>query len=387
MSIIIIFLLVLSVLVLIHELGHFLAARIFGVKAEEFGYGFPPRIIGLVRDKGKWKWVGRKDDKQYANTIWSFNWLPLGGFVRIKGEESDEAGLKDPDAFPVKPIWQRVIILAAGVSMNWLLAFVLFACIFTFGATAILEGVPADAVVEDREVRITNIMPDSPASQAGLQAGDRVLAIAGQSPDDYEKARASIAEQNDKAFEVKFQRNGETKTATVSPVYLKEIQRFGIGVGLADVGKVKFRFDRALWYAGEAVVGYTGDIIVGFGTLIRDIIFLRRVEQEVAGPIGIAVMTSQIAKQGIVPLLQFAAILSINLAVINFLPIPALDGGRVMFLIIEKIRRRAVAHRLEARIHQIAFISLLILILLVTLRDIGKYGGVIWGGIRGMVGM
>lgn len=387
MLIVLIFLLVLSVLVLIHEFGHFIAARIFGVKADEFGYGFPPRLIGIVKDKGKWHKVSGKDEKEYQNTIWSLNWLPLGGFVRIKGENGEEETIKDPDAFHNKPIWQRIIILAAGVAMNWLLAFVLFAGIFTIGATAILEGVPADAKVENREVRITNIMLDSPAAKAGLLPGDRVVSVAGVAPETYEKARTAIAEQNDKPFEVQIVRDGQSKKVTVNPVYLEEIKKFGIGVGLADVGKIRFRFDRALLYAGETVIGYTRDVIVSFATLIRDLVFLRHVEQDVAGPIGIAVITGQVAKQGIVPLLQFAAILSINLAVVNFLPIPALDGGRVLFLVIEKIRRKAVARKVEARIHQIAFLALIILILLVTIRDIGKYGGVIWGGIKGMVGM
>ncbi|MHB8830913.1 MAG: RIP metalloprotease RseP [Patescibacteria group bacterium] len=387
MLIVLIFLLVLSVLVLIHEFGHFVAARIFGVKADEFGYGFPPRLIGIVKDKGKWHKVSGKDEKEYQNTIWSLNWLPLGGFVRIKGENGEEETIKDKDAFHSKPIWQRIIILAAGVTMNWLLAFVLFACIFSIGATAILEGVPSDAKIENREVRITNIMVDSPAAKAGLQPGDRVISIAGVVPETFEKARKAIAAQNDKTFEVQIERDGQKQSLNVSPVYIGEIKKFGIGVGLADVGKVRFRFDRALFYAGETVAGYTRDVIVSFGTLIRDIVFLRHVEQDVAGPIGIAVITGQVAKQGIVPLLQFAAILSINLAVVNFLPIPALDGGRVLFLVIEKIRRKAVARKVEARIHQIAFLSLIILILLVTIRDIGKYGGVIWGGIKGLVGM
>ncbi|MFA6100010.1 MAG: RIP metalloprotease RseP [Patescibacteria group bacterium] len=387
MLIVLIFLLVLSVLVLIHEFGHFIAARIFGVKADEFGYGFPPRVVGIVKDKGKWHKVSGKDEKEYQNTIWSLNWLPLGGFVRIKGENGEDETIKDKDAFHAKPIWQRIIILAAGVAMNWLLAFVLFTGIFTFGATAILDGVPADAKIENREVRITNLVSGGPADKAGLIPGDAIISIAGIKAGDYEQARTTIADQKDKPFEVDYQRDGESKKVTVNPIYLEEIKKFGIGVGLADVGKVKFRFDRALLYAGEAVVGYTRDIVVSFGTLIRDLVLLRHVEQEVAGPIGIAVITGQVAKQGIVPLLQFAAILSINLAVVNFLPIPALDGGRVFFLIIEKIRRKPVARRVEARIHQIAFLTLIVLILLVTLRDIGKYGGVIWGGIKGMVGI
>ncbi|MDD5438457.1 MAG: RIP metalloprotease RseP [Patescibacteria group bacterium] len=387
MLIVIIFLLVLSVLVLIHELGHFIAARIFGVKAEEFGYGFPPRIVGIVKENGKWKKVSGKDESEYKRTIWSINWLPLGGFVRIKGENGEEETIKDKDAFHAKPIWQRIIILAAGVTMNWILAFALFAGIFTFGATAILDGVPKDAKIENKEVRITNLVAKGPADKAGLIPGDSIISIAGVKADNYEQARSVIADQKDKSFEIDYKRDGESKKVTVTPAYLEEIKKFGIGVGLADVGTVRFRFDKALLYAGEAVVGYTKDVVVSFGTLLRDLIFLRRVDQEVAGPIGIAVITGQVAKQGIVPLLQFAAILSINLAVVNFLPIPALDGGRVLFLIIEKIRRKAVARRVEARIHQIAFLTLIVLILLVTLRDIGKYGGVIWGGIKGLVGM
>ncbi|MDD2785863.1 MAG: M50 family metallopeptidase [Patescibacteria group bacterium] len=387
MFIVVIFLLVLSALVLIHELGHFLAARIFGVKADEFGYGFPPRIVGIVKDNGRWKRVGRKDEKEYKNTIWSINWLPLGGFVRIKGENGEEETLKDKDAFASKAIWKRIVILAAGVTMNWLLAFAIFAGIFTFGATTILDGVPADANVLNREVRITSLLADAPAAKAGLQPGDKIVSIGGETPDTYEDAQVLIAKQNDQPFEVKYDRDGAEGSATVSPIFLNEINKFGIGVGLADVGVVRFRFDRALWYAGETVANYTKEVVFSFGTLIRDIVLLHHVEQDVAGPIGIAVITGQVAKQGIVPLLQFTAILSINLAVVNFLPIPALDGGRVLFLVIEKVRRRAMARRLEARIHQIAFISLIILILLVTLRDIGKYSGVIWGGIRGIVGM
>lgn len=387
MSIVIIFLLVLSALVLIHELGHYLAARIFGVKADEFGYGFPPRLIGLVKDKGKWKRVGAKDDKEYANTIWSINWLPLGGFVRIKGENGEEQTIKDKDAFHNKPIWQRIIILAAGVTMNWLLAFVLFVGIFSFGATAMLDGVPKDAQIKNREVRVTNLLPGGPAEKAGLLPGDTILSIAGNAPADYEKAREGIANQGEKAFDVNYKRGDEQKTVTVQPVFLNEINKHGIGVGLADVGVVRFRFDRAVLYAAKAVYNYTIDVIVSFGTLFKDLVTLHRVEQDVAGPIGIAVITGQVAKQGIAPLLQFAAVLSINLAVINFLPIPALDGGRVMFLIIEKVRRKAVARRLEARIHQIAFITLIVLILLVTLRDVGKYGGAIWGGVKGLIGI
>ena len=386
MQILIIFLIVLSVLVLIHELGHFLAARIFGVKAEEFGYGFPPRLAGIVRDHGKWKIVKHDDQRSYKNTIWSLNWLPLGGFVRIKGEGTEDV-MDDPDSFHVKPIWQRIVILAAGVSMNWLLAFALFSAIFLIGVPTILEGVPKEAVIQNRTVSITDVLSGSPAEKAGLQPGDKVLSVAGTAPENFDQARTDISYQGDKSFAIDYERNGKKTEVTLQPTFIKEINKSGIGVGLADVGIVHFSPLQAFWYAGSAVGSYTKEIIFSFGTLLKDLVSLKKVSEDVSGPIGIAVITGQIAKQGIIPLLQFMAILSINLAVINFLPIPALDGGRVLFLIIEKIRHKAMARKLEATIHQIAFISLIIIILLVTIRDIGHYGGVILGGIKGLVGM
>ncbi|MDF1497407.1 MAG: M50 family metallopeptidase [Patescibacteria group bacterium] len=386
MSVFILFLLVLSVLVLIHEAGHFFAARIFKVKADEFGYGFPPRAFGFVKVDGKWKFVGRKDEKEYKNTIWSVNWLPLGGFVRIKGE-SPEDSPNDPDSFQSVAIWKRIIILAAGVTMNWFLAFVLFASIFMIGAPAILEDLPEGAVIEDRRINITHMLEGQPAEQAGLLAGDEVLSIAGVEPTDYENAVALIGAQGENEFEMKVARGEEELSLTLQPRYIEEIDKAGIGVAMANVGVVKFTWYQAIYQAGVATYTYTKMIIIAFGGIIKDLVTLKGVSDDVSGPVGIAVLTGQFAKQGIVPLLQFAAILSINLAVINFLPIPALDGGRVVFLLIEKVRRKALRPKLEAMIHQIAFLSLIILILLVTLRDIGKYGGAILGGIKNFIGI
>jgi regulator of sigma E protease len=386
MSVFILFLLVLSVLVLIHEAGHFFAAKLFKVKANEFGYGFPPRIFGFVKVNGKWKYVSRKDETEYENTIWSVNWLPLGGFVSIKGENPDGSA-DDPDSFQNVAIWKRVIILAAGVVMNWLLAFVLFATIFMVGAPAMLEDLPEGAVVEDRTVNITHMLKDQPAEQAGLLAGDRVLSIAGEEPTDYPHAVDLIGAQGENEFEMKIERDDEELSFNINPTYIEELEKAGIGVAMADIGVVKFAWYQAIWQAGVATYTYTKVIIFAFAGIVKDIVTFKGVSEDVAGPVGIAVLTGQFAKQGIVPLLQFSAILSINLAVINFLPIPALDGGRVVFLLIEKVRRKALRPKLEAMIHQIAFLSLIILILLVTLRDIGKYGGAILGGLKNLIGI
>ncbi len=382
----ILFLAVLSLLVLVHEFGHFFAARIFGVKAEEFGYGFPPRLIGLVKHNGKWKRVKANDEASYQNTIWSLNWLPLGGFVRIKGEGVEDK-MTDSDAFPTKPAWQRVIILAAGVAMNWLLAYVLFFGVLVSGVPTVIEDLPQSATVQDKSVRITNVLPGMPAEKSGIKAGDQVLSINGVTAVDYDQTRNEILKSNENPVQIRIKNQDGEKTLTVQPEMVKELGRYGIGVSLADVGVVKFGFFSAMYQAGVAVVGYTWQTVSAFGGMIRDLVLLRHLEQEVSGPVGIAVLTGQMAKQGIVTLMQFAAILSINLAVINFLPIPALDGGRILFVVIEKIRRKAVTRKLEAHIHQVAFIALIILILLVTIRDLGKYGGSILGGLKHLVGI
>jgi len=387
MQALITFLIVLSVLVLIHEFGHYIAARIFGAKADEFGYGFPPRLIGFVKDHGKWKKVGRKDEKTYENTIWSINWLPLGGFVRIKGENPDEGG-HDKDSFLAKPIWQRIIILGAGVFMNWLLATVLFVIIFTSGSPTILDGVPQGADIQNRAVGVVNVLSDAPAGQAGLMIGDSVIEVSGQKFDNYQAVQEAIANQGMNEFKMKVKHRDDTvEELTLHPIFLKEINKPGIGIALADTGVVSFPFFLAIKQAVVTVFNYTILIVKTFGVLIKDLVMLKGVQQDVAGPVGIAVITGKIAKQGILPLLQFAAVLSINLAVVNFLPIPALDGGRVMFLLLEKLRRKKVNPQLEARIHQIAFLSLIALVFLVTIKDLMHYGGAIINGVKHLIGI
>ncbi|MEO5927222.1 MAG: M50 family metallopeptidase [Patescibacteria group bacterium] len=379
------FLLVLSVLVLIHEVGHFLTARLFGVKADEFGYGFPPRIIGFVKENGKWKRVGRKDNKSYANTIWSINWLPLGGFVRIKGEQPGEENGRD--SFHNVAVWKRVIILAAGVTMNWILATILFFFVFVAGAKTIIDELPAGAIVHDQAVRITQVLKGSPADTASLKPNDVILSINGTAPASYTDAQKLIAANGEQPVTLSIGRDNSQIQIVATPAFVKEADHIALGIGIADIGTVTLPPAQAAVVAAQTTYGYTKAILFGFGTIISDLVQGRGVDEGVSGPVGIAVMTGQVAQEGIMPLLQFAAILSINLAVVNFLPIPALDGGRVLFLIIEKVRRKPMSRTLEATIHNFAFLALIGLILLVTIRDVGKFGGVIVAGARGLVGM
>ena len=382
----IIFLLVLSVLVLIHEAGHYFAARIFGVKADEFGYGLPPRMIGFVKVGNKWKHVGRKDTKEYANTIWSLNWLPLGGFVRIKGEQGE--GEQDADSFHTKPIWQRVVILAAGVFMNWVLAVILFSIALMSGAPAMLDDLPPGADVQDRAVTIIETLPGSPAALAGIQAGDVIVRVGPEDAQTLERTRALILDQGTRPFTLQIRRDGADQFLNVTPVYLEGAGRTGIGVGLVDTGTVKYPFLQAIQGGFTLTVSYTKAVVLTFVDLFRDLIQGKsETAGLVTGPVGIAVTTGHIAKQGFIALVQFTAILSVNLAVVNFLPIPALDGGRALFLVVEWLRKKAIKRHTEALIHNISFLILIGLILLVTVRDIGRYGGVIVAGLKGLVGM
>lgn len=380
----IIFLLVLSALVVFHEFGHFFAAKLFGIKAEEFGVGFPPRAFGFVKVDGKWKRVSRKDRSRYANTVWSINWLPLGGFVRIKGEQED--GIHDTDSLLSKPIWQRCIVIAAGVLMNWLLAIILFTIVFSVGTLAVLEDVPPGGTVSDRSVFVTSVIPHSAAFDAHVNLGDRIVSVDGTPVTVAVDAQKLIATHGTSTFPLVFEREGKDMTVSLTPRFLTEVNRPALGVALSDVGKVSFPVPQAFFLGIRMTAGVTGAIVQALGGVVVDLFSGRGVASGVSGPVGIAVVTGQVAREGIMPLLQFAAMLSVNLAVINFLPIPALDGGRVLFLAIEKLRRKPMKRSLEIAIHNSAFLILILLILLITARDISIYGGTIVGGVKGMVG-
>jgi regulator of sigma E protease len=382
-----IFLLVLSVLVLVHEAGHYIAARIFGVKAEEFGYGFPPRAIGFVRTAQGWKKVAARDRSNYKNTIWSLNWLPLGGFVRLKGEAGDGEG--EEDSFLTKAGWKKFIILAAGVVMNWLLAAIIFSTGFAIGVPAEVDGLPASAIVKDRRVEIVEVIQKSAAEDANLKLGDRIVTINGEVAASAEAARSILTDQAGKGMELtlEIERKGAMQTVLATPKHVEALGKPGLGVALSNIGTVRFPAHLAVVQGVTVTAQYTELIIKGFFSLIADLFGDRKLAAEVSGPVGIAVLTGTIADQGFWALMQFAALLSLNLAVINFLPIPALDGGRALFVVVESLRRRRNNPRFEAAIHQIGFVALLILILLVTAQDIHRYGGAIWNGLKGMIGL
>lgn len=371
---IITFIIVLSVLVFAHELGHFWTARRFGVKAEEFGFGFPPRAFGVYKNTaGEWKFIrGDKEVSDSRGTIYSINWLPLGGFVKIKGENGENE--KENDSFASRPIWQRMIMLSAGVVMNVVLAAAIFSIGFMMGLPQSLDNnLNAKAQVSERKIQIVAVMENSPALSAGLQIGDTILSINGNEFGNYEELQKYTGERIGQELDYKIKRADQELEEKITPEIMAETGKGGIGVAITETGVVRYPWYLAIYEGIKTTLFLTWAIILAFYELIKGLIFGHGVTADLSGPVGIATLTGQVARMGLVYLMQFTALLSINLAVINFIPFPALDGGRVLFLLIEKIKRAPVKREVEAIIHNIGFILLMILVLAVTLRDVARF--------------
>jgi regulator of sigma E protease len=380
---IIIFLVVLSVLVFVHELGHFYTARRFGVRADEFGFGFPPRAFGFYKNKaGKWqKVVGKTSYEELekseneskipapGSTIYSVNYLPIGGFVKIKGE--NDSGSSEPDSFGSKKIWQRIVILAAGVIMNVVLAWFLFSLGYMIGLPQATSELGRGAKVSEASVAIVEVMPNSPAQVAGLEAGDFILKVDNQSVGLESDVQSIIGQSGEKEVEMIIKRGTEERSLTVTP-QTNEAGKGTIGVGIMAAGTVRYPFFNSIWEGAKLTGWMLKEIVVAFGGLIGNLVSGKSIGAEFAGPVGIATITGQAARLGFVYLLQFTALLSLNLAVINILPFPALDGGRLLFLLIEKAKGKPVRRDVEAILHNIGFLLLIALVIFVTYKDIAK---------------
>lgn len=378
---IVIFVLVLSVLVFAHELGHFFTARRLGVKAEEFGFGFPPRALGFYRNKfKKWRLVfGSKtyesleksaDENINPNpksTIYSLNWLPLGGFVKIKGQDGDDK--HDKDSFASQKIWKRLVILAAGVIMNVFLAWGLFSIGYMIGLPQVTETASKNAIISEPSVIIASVIPDSPAATAGLQPGDIIKQVGGQIITSESALQEIIGASDGQTVSLAVNRNGEDIDVLAEPAS-KDGGRATIGVAIFASGTVRYPFFSAIFEGAKTTGLMLKEITVAFGSLFSNLFQGKPVADQFAGPIGIANVTGEAARLGFIYLLQFTALLSLNLAIINILPFPALDGGRILFLLVEKLKGRPVKQELEGAIHNIGFLLLIALIIFVTYKDI-----------------
>ena len=348
------FIIILGLLVFIHELGHFVMARILGVRVKEFGFGFPPRLWGIRR----------------GGTTYSINWIPLGGFVRLHGEDGEE---HDAGSFVAQRAWKRLLILIAGVSMNVVLAAAVFGVGFAIGLpTDMSAGVPAGGHVRDIQVQVVEVAENSAASSIGLQPGDGLLSLNGQNISSIEDAQRIARDAGAASVAISYRRSGNIEQSTVQLAKIPETNLIGLGVSLVKVGTVSYPFYRAAWEGIIAAGSALWAILQAFGQLVENLARTGSVGGDVAGPVGIAVLTGQVSRLGFAYLLQFIALLSLNLAIINILPIPALDGGRVLFLVIEKLRGKPISRVSEAKIHNAGFAILIALVALITFRDVIK---------------
>ncbi len=391
---IVIFILILALLVLVHEFGHFITARKSGMRVYEFGFGFPPRAFGVYRDpvtkKFVWIWGkgiknkekgvsgelnsvvgGGKREEEFPATVYSLNWLPLGGFCKIKGEEGENA--KDSDSFGFQKAWKKVIVLVAGVTMNIILAGVLLSIGFMVGLPADLsQGVDERTiVVQPASITVQQIEKDSPAEKGGVLFGDKVKMINGVVMSDSAQMVAYVREHTSEELKLSLERQGEIVELTLKPELVKEGEETPrLGVTLVDAGIVRYPWYLAI-YKGLVAAGVgLATIFISLYYLLKNLILGQGLIFDVAGPVGIATIVGDSVRLGFNYLINLTAMLSLTLAAINILPIPALDGGRIVFILIEKIFRRPVPLKYEQLAHTIGFVLLMALIVVVTFRDV-----------------
>ncbi len=349
----IVFIVILSLLVFIHELGHYTVARWVGVHVEEFGFGLPPRIWG----------------KQVGKTIYSLNWLPIGGFVKLAGE--DEANLEHKGKvknqetyFWARSKKERAAILLAGVTMNFVLAVVI---------TTFLLG---QGVFEPSgRVHVEKVVSGSPAAVAGLQKDDIILSVSSsnKSPKSLKLPKELIDFTNSEKgnpIQLTYVRAGATYVVSLTPRVTPPKGEGPMGVAVSDLELHKYPWTQAPVEAVKINVKRAGEMFTGLADTVGKLVMRKPVGSDVAGPIGIAQVTGQAVKFGWKAVLEFMSILSLNLAVLNILPIPALDGGRLLFIVIEKLTGRKVNTKFEQTTHQIGMVVLLLLVVLISINDI-----------------
>ena len=287
--------------------------------------------------------------------------------AKLSGEDTDA-----PDSFASKSWLRRFSVIIAGVFMNLVMAWALFSTGFLFGLPAVVEdGVEAGVTVTDRAINIVDVLPKSAADTAGLQVGDRLLTIDGKAFESGSVAREALKSHEDNSpLSVMVARHGETVTVEVTPQFMEELGRAGVGVALVETGFLHYPWYLAPVKGLEVTISSTRDVVVAFGGLIASLFRHEDVSANLSGPVGIAVLTGQVASLGALYLVQFAAMLSINLAVMNVLPFPALDGGRLAFLMYELIRRKKATPKFEQTVHAIGFAGLLLVVVIVTVKDI-----------------
>jgi len=362
---ILIFILVIVALIVVHEFGHFVAAKLSGMRVDEFGLGYPPRALTIAKAGG---------------TEYTLNWLPFGGFVKIFGEDGEGS---DPRAFSKRPRILQAVVLIAGIAMNLLFAYMLITGALVAGTPRALAPSEIGAA-RDAQLMVANVLPGSPAARAGLIAGDVIIsaedghfAFSGIDPTAFTKfialgkGNATIAltiKHTDGKDETLFARP-ELGTISTDP------SRAALGVEVAAVGVVPLSFGAAIVEGARLTWSATMLTAEGLWHFFYSVFTFSADLSQVAGPVGIAGVVGSASAQGWGDLLSIMAIISINLALINLIPIPALDGGRLLFVIIESVIRRPIKPSVAQALNAVGFIFLILLMVVVTAHDIFRIVG------------
>ncbi len=345
------FLFVLAILIFVHEFGHFLVAKKSGIRVERFSLGFPPKIIG----------------RKMGETEYMISALPLGGYVKLAGENPDEI-TGQPWEFMSKPVWTRALVVLAGPAMNFFLAILLFWGIFFFAGQ--------QKSLEEQTV-IGIVTKGSPAQMAGIKENDRILSINGIPVNNFRQMSELIHSQPEKKILVKWERGKqifEKEILTKKEQVLDETGKTQ-EIGMIGVGAVTVRENLNLFKAFIAAISLTFNFCLEILKFLYGLVTGTLSLKMIGGPIFIAQIAGETARQGIVSLFFFTALLSVNLALLNLLPIPALDGGHILFLIIEKLKGKPLSLKQRSIIQQIGMAFLLLLIIIVTYNDIFRLIG------------
>lgn len=349
-------------MILVHEFGHFIVAIKSGIKVSEFGIGFPPKIARLFR----WK-----------ETDFTLNAIPFGGFVKIFGENPDEESISGADSarsFVNKPKWIQALVLIAGVSFNIIFAWILISAGFMSGLpTPVDHGGPG--IVENPRVVITTVGANSPAHLAGLKTGDAIKKV---SSDDMVLPELTPETVSDFIKNVKgeinivYTRGQDEFQTSVTPVDGIVEGRKAVGISMDLIGILRLPIHQAFWEGAKTTGSLLVSVIVGLASFLFDTVTGHGDFSQVTGPVGIVGMVGDVSHLGFIYLLSFTAFISLNLAVINLIPFPALDGGRLLFVLIEAIRRKPISPRVANAFNGIGFVLLILLMLVVTVNDVVK---------------
>ncbi len=373
----------LSILIFFHEAGHFLMAKIFKVKVEEFGIGYPPRIGGFVFQKGKPKFFWGKKDPTFSSnkTIYSLNWVPLGGFTKLKGEMDSPS---EKDSFSAQAWWKKILVAAGGAIMNILLAVAIFSFLCLIGIPRDLsqEDLTTGKIVSPITIQIGGVFPNSPASEANLRAGDVLLGIDGQGFTEVIEAQHYIQDKIGESIEIKIKRTQEIIVQELSVLSYQDIfkdedeidqdslNKGFIGVSLSKTALVRYPWYQALVKGWSMTLYLLGQIFAGLVLIFKTLIFKQKMVGGVLGPIGITQMISSVAQVGFIYLLHFVAVISVAIGAFQLIPFPALDGSRMLLALFEGLRGRPLNQRVEIITTNIGFYLLLILLAIISFREI-----------------